>query len=556
MSTNLYDQAIADAKKLKELAEQNATNKIIESIAPKIRMLIEQEIDQDIDMSDGEDDSIEEDMEDLDAMLNTPTSVDIDSSVSSFRPIDVEEEINLEDEDEESEKNVTVNITVESRLDRRAKLLRKKAVGLVIKLKEAKSNKQKNILLRELSKIKKNLVLTNESDKKLNIEINEVLKESKKMNKNKKSWINENSWWLFEAEEGDEDLDLELGDEEAEDEDGDEGIDIDVDAIKSAVEELAGAIGLEVAAEEGADDEEEDEDEDEDLDLDLEEIDEMYNEMDMKKDELDEMDKMEMDEEDEDLDETIEISESAIRRELLKLNRSSRRRQTSRRDSRISESRRRRMSRRRRIAEMGDPMSAQSNFGGSDQVIEVSEEALINALAEELGNSDGVDLNIDGSGDASKMASSFGGGSASRQEAVQESRRRRQSKRLELKRRKELIEAKKVAHATKKELNESNLFNAKLLYVNKLMQQHDLNAKQQRAIVEALDNAKTQREAKLLYTSLTESLRRRGQSKTSTSNLNEGLVRGGSVSTPARSSAPAKSSKGLNRWATLAGIKK
>ena len=52
MSGNLYDQAIADAKKLKELAEKNATNKIIESIAPKIRMLIEQEIDDELDISE------------------------------------------------------------------------------------------------------------------------------------------------------------------------------------------------------------------------------------------------------------------------------------------------------------------------------------------------------------------------------------------------------------------------------------------------------------------------------------------------------------------------
>jgi hypothetical protein len=158
------------------------------------------------------------------------------------------------------------------------------------------------------------------------------------------------------------------------------------------------------------------------------------------------------------------------------------------------------------------------------------------------------------------MASHFGGGKVSGR-AVAEARRRRQrriaeSKKRSLKQRKELMEAKRVAVAAKKELNESNLFNAKLLYVNKLMQQHDLNAKQQRAIVEALDNAKTQREAKLLYTSLTESLRRRAQSKTGTSTLSEGLVRGGSASSPARSSAPAKSSKGLDRWATLAGIKK
>ena len=167
---------------------------------------------------------------------------------------------------------------------------------------------------------------------------------------------------------------------------------------------------------------------------------------------------------------------------------------------------------------------------------------------------------MDGSGDASKAAGHFGGGSIERQ-AVRESRRRQRAanaraKRAATQQRKELMEAKRAASAAKKELAESNLFNAKLLYVNKLMQQHDLNAKQQRAIVEALDNAKTQREAKLLYTSLTESLRRRAQSKTGTSNLNEGLVRGGSASSPARSSAPAKSSTGLDRWATLAGIKK
>ena len=47
-----------------------------------------------------------------------------------------------------------------------------------------------------------------------------------------------------------------------------------------------------------------------------------------------------------------------------------------------------------------------------------------------------------------------------------------------------------------------NLFNAKLLYANKLMQNKNLNARQQRTIVEALDSAKTLREAKLLYKSL------------------------------------------------------
>ena len=116
--------------------------------------------------------------------------------------------------------------------------------------------------------------------------------------------------------------------------------------------------------------------------------------------------------------------------------------------------------------------------------------------------------------------------------------------------------AERKAIQAKKELKESNLFNAKLLYVNKLMQQHDLNTKQQRAIVEALDNAKTLREAKLLYTSLTDSLRKR-KAKTGSS-LNESRVLSGRSSQSTRSSAPASSkvSTELTRWATLAGIKK
>ena len=41
---NLFDEAIADAKGLKEMAEANARNKIIESISPRIRQLIEQQM--------------------------------------------------------------------------------------------------------------------------------------------------------------------------------------------------------------------------------------------------------------------------------------------------------------------------------------------------------------------------------------------------------------------------------------------------------------------------------------------------------------------------------
>ena len=148
--------------------------------------------------------------------------------------------------------------------------------------------------------------------------------------------------------------------------------------------------------------------------------------------------------------------------------------------------------------------------------------------------------------------------------ALPESRRRRMSRRqrriAESRRgrkaststQRQLNEYKKAAHALKAQLTEMNLFNAKLLYANKLMQNRNLNQKQQRAIVEALDNAKTLREAKLLYQSLTKSL-----NKVPRKNLNEGSLRTlGSSSKSTRSGAPASSGVEVDRWATLAGLYK
>ena len=65
MTSNLYKQAIADAKKLREIAEQNAKNAIIESITPKIRELIESQIMEEIDDPSPDSDLIEEAMLEL-----------------------------------------------------------------------------------------------------------------------------------------------------------------------------------------------------------------------------------------------------------------------------------------------------------------------------------------------------------------------------------------------------------------------------------------------------------------------------------------------------------
>ena len=44
LMSNLYQEAIADARALREMAERNAKNKIIEAITPKIRNMIERQI--------------------------------------------------------------------------------------------------------------------------------------------------------------------------------------------------------------------------------------------------------------------------------------------------------------------------------------------------------------------------------------------------------------------------------------------------------------------------------------------------------------------------------
>lgn len=115
-----------------------------------------------------------------------------------------------------------------------------------------------------------------------------------------------------------------------------------------------------------------------------------------------------------------------------------------------------------------------------------------------------------------------------------------------------LAEAASAIKALGRQLNEQKLFNAKLLYVNKLMQSSSLTDKQFRSIVEALDSAKNLREAHLLYSSLSESLAKHGRS------LSEGVRSAGGSSRPVgKASAGTTLNEGavVDRWATLAGIK-
>ena len=104
-------------------------------------------------------------------------------------------------------------------------------------------------------------------------------------------------------------------------------------------------------------------------------------------------------------------------------------------------------------------------------------------------------------------------------------------------------------------LAETNLFNAKLLFTNKLLQNEALTKRQKAEVIERLDEARNEREVKLVYESLVKTLQ--GSPAKLTESAERGVI--GSSSRPAR---PASATNTLNegfeadRWARLAGIVK
>lgn len=550
MSQSLYEEAIAEARRLTEMAEQNAKNKIIDAVTPQIKRLIEQELmggDDDLEMDDPESDEGEGEDEapeaalDLDALMApapepapvTPApsaapslkmdggeiEITVGGTKIEIEPAEGEEgeegdELLLDEPVMEAlERMVAESRRGRSALLKRLQRLSERTALLRQAMTEARkvgTRSQKRRLAqvfeglaREAVALRKQVVLAESStggrtpETKL---INSIIKEMKDMSRRNGKNVFD---FLFEAEEGEEkDVEMDM------DMDEDKSDDVDVDAVKDAVEDLAAALGMSVSSEEeeGEEAEEEEEEGEEEAVLELE--------ADMPEGAYMEMDEMDEMEEGDKMEETVyELDESVLRKALASMRRA----------------------RGRRLNE--EAVDAAESFGGGDagdeMFVDVDEETLLNVLADELG---------------AAKAPKVGGA-----ELAQESRRRRAALSEATKLRRQVADYRKVAEQLKGQLTEMNLFNAKLLYANKLMQNRDLSAKQQRAIVEALDNAKTLREAKLLYKSLTESLNK-GANKGA---LSEGRTRVlGSSSKSARSAQPINEAGGTDRWALLAGIKK
>ena len=580
MGTNLYQEAIAEARQLREMAEQNAKNKIIDAVTPKIRSLIEQELlrEEDMEVEDQDVDSLDSlpmqppqgdeagvDMApadepmtlDLDAMAAVGSEIQdsVDSMVGNSQPsvsvpagsgMDVEidadgsvsidtgsVDLHIGDAEGDEEDDILLSRPMAEAL---TSLLRnkQKAPTKLKKIQRLEGNVRRlsriferlNVnnlqpqhqtairnsytqLLGEAFSLYNDAILTEgESDEfGLRRKARSILKEMKQMAYNQKDLFSVLN--LFEAEEKEEKKELDEVDAELTLEPAD-------DAEAEELEALLGDLDLELSIEEPEGEGEGEGEEAEAMDAGEEEP---AEDMPLEMDEMDEMEEMQ----EADDDEVVEISETMLRRELQRM-------------------------RRQRIREAeGVDAAVLDNFGGGDEegdsFVDVDEDTLLNALADELGDAPMPDA----------------GGQPAGGDAMPESYRRRAARRRVNESRKnraltrQLVEYKKAVGSLRTQLTEMNLFNAKLLYANKLMQNRNVTPKQQRAIVEALDKAKTLREAKLLYQSLTASLKK--GTTTGRSLTESRALRGGSSSKSTRS-AGAKSGVEVDRWAVLAGLGK
>jgi len=116
---------------------------------------------------------------------------------------------------------------------------------------------------------------------------------------------------------------------------------------------------------------------------------------------------------------------------------------------------------------------------------------------------------------------------------------------------KDLQEAHKAIKAMKHELNEVNLLNAKLLYVNKIFKSKSLNESQKVRVLNAFDRATSVKEVENTYKTLNESI---GEaSKKSSLKESVGFASKPIGSAPARPIVEADIH--VTRWQQLAGIK-
>ena len=539
MSNNLYEEAINAADQIKEAAESRVKQQLVEAMSPKIKKLIETKLleqeasnEEEVPGKEEKQGSTEnEESHDQSNKEEVSGKEEADSEDSEYGAVEISVEsvqILKKMMNQSYQKNA-VNEKLESIREGINHL--KKAIIIAESSDKTNKFKKKFIyafqnLLQELKNIESSSII--KTDKTLLKEYLQLSKELNNMTRRRTSksrYLNESledllEMNLFEEEEGEDsedseeesdvvDLDQELGGDDEDSEDSEGGMMVPDEVADMSLREL-------VAAVEGSSDKESDEEE---VDLEgiflevdgmegdhegeegLETVEEMesYGQEMKKMKEEDEEGSCEGEEGLETVEEGLflEIDENMLKREISNM---------------------------RRLRES----DGISDFGGGEDKGDTfaDESVKINALDE------GSPVS------ALKLESAL-------RKAIAENRKLKSNTK----------QYKNALQGMKQQLSEMNLFNAKLLYANKLMQNRDLSMKQQRHIVESLDEAGTLNEAKLLFESLSKSLSRPAKRS---GNINESTTRRtlGSASRAVRSAQPVNEGVALDRWATLAGIKK
>ena len=112
----------------------------------------------------------------------------------------------------------------------------------------------------------------------------------------------------------------------------------------------------------------------------------------------------------------------------------------------------------------------------------------------------------------------------------------------------------KVITHLKEKVEKTNLSNAKLLYTNRILNSGSLNERQTEKIVEAISNASTVEEAKVIYETL-QSAVESSSNKRGPESLSEAISKKSSPFMPRRNKPAASDNGEINRWKALAGLK-
>lgn len=479
MSNKIFEEAIADAKKLREVAEANAKKAVLEAVTPKIREFIESELLKNQDSSKNE---MYQEVEEIDHNDDKDEldEITLDESalrkLSSLLGLDVSKELT-------SKKN--------------AKIV-SEATNKAFKSLTATQKRELNSIANKINQTKRNLTTKSIDNKEA------ILKENPKMRQ---------KYYEVDLKSLREEVEKELA-ETMDDADVKEGDDYNEDdSLEAMLQELKLVLDLgdDIDKEKIPEDlrgmVEEDEDgtePDEALELSDDEAPEDG--------EGEEDFQAMMGDEGEKKDEMVEVDEEMLAEEILRI---------------------------RKLVRESKTGKVDHHFGGKG------------------GANAGVDGAFGGKGKANAgVNKSFGGGDEGKDvftnpptmnklaEAFRDERRKNRALDEKLKKYRSAVET------LREQLEDLNLFNAKLLYVNKLLQNKNLNEAEKKSVIKALDEAKSLNEAKTLFKSLTETFAR-GNAKPLTESRNRG-----SSSRPTTSSAPKQgNAPELDRWQRLAGLK-